>query len=352
MLKWVSLSLILASLAVWGYLHFSDGDQRVTSPLLKPQLWKLFEERFVEGGRVVDRENGNISHSEGQGYGMLLAEAAADRRAFDALWGWTRRVLWRDDMLFSWRYEPCGFGDKRCITDYNNATDGEILIAWALLRAYGRWGDPAYLASAKAIADATLRHAVVSRGGRLFLLPGESGFIEEGRVTLNPSYWVFPALEAFRDAGWPQWREVIASGRWLVEEGAFGRFALPADWTDLDAESLTPSEKFDPRYGYNAVRVLLHLAWSREGIPDNGLAGYEAFWQSSSPPPAWISLDGGGRADYGWSGGMAAIATLARAQVKGEALSPDRLPLPKEQEGYFSWALALLTRVAAAEGGR
>jgi len=34
-----------------------------------------------------------ISHSEGQGYGMLLAVAADDRPTFDLLWGWTRAQL-------------------------------------------------------------------------------------------------------------------------------------------------------------------------------------------------------------------------------------------------------------------
>ena len=49
--------------------------------------WPAFKARYMAPeGRIVDTGNGGISHSEGQGYGMLLAEAAGDRAAFDRLW--------------------------------------------------------------------------------------------------------------------------------------------------------------------------------------------------------------------------------------------------------------------------
>jgi len=353
MLRWVIICILLVALAVWGWSHFSAGTKRADAPVtLKPELWQAFEKKFVESGRVVDRENGGISHSEGQGYGMRMAEAAGDRAGFDALWGWTSRVLKRNDGLFSWRYEPCTYKDKRCITDTNNATDGEILIAWALLRAYARWEETAYLSSAKAIADATMKHSVVTRDGRRFILPGQIGFNEGDILTLNGSYWVFPALEAFSAAGWPLWDEVIASGLWLVENGRFGTFHLPPDWVDLKEQTLAPSQKFDPLYGYNAVRILLHMAWSYPGVGKQDLAGYEAFWHSRTPPPAWIRLDDGRTADYGLSTGMAAITTLAQARAYNKVLAPEALPLPGEDEGYFSWALSLLAQIAAAESAR
>ena len=54
-------------------------------PRLEADLWAAYAKRFVtDEGRVIDRENGNASHTEGQGYGMLLAEAAGDRARFDA----------------------------------------------------------------------------------------------------------------------------------------------------------------------------------------------------------------------------------------------------------------------------
>lgn len=101
-----------------------------------PQAWQGYKQRFVtSAGRVVDTANGQISHSEGQGYGMLLAVAANDRPTFERLWGWTRaNLMVRDDQLIAWRWTP---GQRPPITDMNNATDGDILIAWALRRSCG-----------------------------------------------------------------------------------------------------------------------------------------------------------------------------------------------------------------------
>ena len=94
--------------------------------------WRRYAERFLlPEGRIVDTGNKGISHSEGQGYGMLLAVAGGDRAAFDRLWGWTQRVLMvRGDGLAAWRWTPDGG-----VADRNNASDGDMLIAWALLRA-------------------------------------------------------------------------------------------------------------------------------------------------------------------------------------------------------------------------
>ena len=69
--------------------------------LQSPDLWQAYKSAFVSpGGRVVDNANGDISHSEGQGYAMLLAVAADDRSAFDEIWGWTRaQLMLREDGL-------------------------------------------------------------------------------------------------------------------------------------------------------------------------------------------------------------------------------------------------------------
>ena len=70
--------------------------------------WDAFKRTYMSAdGRVSDPENGWISHSEGQGWSMLLAVANNDPEAFERLWLWTRRNLQRsNDALFSWRYDP------------------------------------------------------------------------------------------------------------------------------------------------------------------------------------------------------------------------------------------------------
>ncbi|MFN6883459.1 glycosyl hydrolase family 8, partial [Proteus mirabilis] len=70
--------------------------------------WQQFKARYITPeGRVIDSANQNISHSEGQGYGMLMAVMSDDRQTFAQLWHWTAMSLYRGDLgLFKWRYEP------------------------------------------------------------------------------------------------------------------------------------------------------------------------------------------------------------------------------------------------------
>ena len=83
-----------------------------TSETFLPQddvagAWWLYKSVFVKDGRVIDQANGEVSHSEGQGYGMLAAVAADDREGFDALWRWTRQSLYvRGDALAAWKWDP------------------------------------------------------------------------------------------------------------------------------------------------------------------------------------------------------------------------------------------------------
>ncbi|MGR3269957.1 glycosyl hydrolase family 8 [Thalassococcus profundi] len=68
--------------------------------------WQGWRDRFLsDDGRVIDDENGRISHSEGQGFGALLAQAHGDREAFELIEDWTRRnLLVRQDSLMGWRW--------------------------------------------------------------------------------------------------------------------------------------------------------------------------------------------------------------------------------------------------------
>ena len=69
---------------------------------------------------------------------------------FDRIWGWTRaNLMVRDDALLAWRWEP---GKRPAVADMNNASDGDILVAWALAEAGEFWGDMSYRTAARRIA--------------------------------------------------------------------------------------------------------------------------------------------------------------------------------------------------------
>lgn len=312
--------------------------------------WERFRDRFLTAdGRVVDTGNGGISHSEGQGWTMLFAASFGDRAAFHLVHDWTRRILARpSDALFSWRYSP----DRRPpVDDPNNATDGDLYIAWALARAGQRWGDPALTAAAAAIGRDLLRLLTREIGGRLVLLPGAAGFEDERRIVLNPSYFVFPAFAALdRVAPDPRWRRLHKDGLILLRQARFGKWGLPPDWLAIHRADgrMAPAEGWPSRFSFDAVRVPLLLAWAGHGT-EPAVLGALRFWKDPAHPvpPAWTDLRTDGLAEYPASGGVRAIADFIADVVA--ARTGTNLPALAPEDDYYSAALKLLTAAARTE---
>ena len=126
--------------------------------------WTAYKDKFIEpSGRIVDTANSNISHSEGQGYGLLLAYLAENRGDFDTIWAFTRaEMLLRDDGLAVWKWDPAVTPH---VTDTNNATDGDLLIAYAVALAGRDWRRPDLLAAATTIASALAEGSVEDVAG-------------------------------------------------------------------------------------------------------------------------------------------------------------------------------------------
>lgn len=308
--------------------------------------WLKFRDRFVaDDGRVRDTGNKNISHTEGQGVAMLFAETFDDRTTFDRVWNWTRdKLRQHDGALFSWRWDP---GAKNPITDPNNATDGDMLIAWALTRAAQRWRAPVYAAEARSIIAAIREKLIVSTAGGLVLLPGVDGFRQKnGVVILNPSYYVYPALEAFaRLDPSPKWARLRYDGLRLLAKAGFGTWNLPPDWITIDAAGkIAPSTDPPPRFGYNAIRIPLYLVWGREATRQR-LAAEMRFWNGfgDKPVPAWVDVTNGALAPFPAPNGFQAIIDLVRTRL-GDKSAP--LPQIADTDDYYSASLILLAGIA------
>lgn len=225
--------------------------------------WAAYRDRFVmPDGRVVDDANSGISHSEGQGYGLLLAYSAGDRGAFERIFDFTRnQLLIRDDGLAAWKWDP---NANPHIVDVNNASDGDILIAYALGLAGKAWGEPRYTDAAAKLADAIGKNLIVTANGRPVLKPGVQGFAPpdrpDGTVVVNPSYWVFEAFPMLKELA-PDyaWDDLAKSGAEIAASARFGAAALPADWVSISSRGLEPAEGFPAVFGYNAIRIPLYL---------------------------------------------------------------------------------------------
>gem|GEM_PF-200987 len=317
-------------------------------------LWREYSARFVDpSGRVIDTGNGGISHSEGQGYGMLIAVAAGDRAGFDRMWAWTRAELGvRYDHLFGWKWDPA----RSRVVDANDASDGDLLIAWALAEAAAYWNDSGYLVDAtKIVADieSKLIRRYASPGA--VLLPAVTGFSENERPdgpVVNLSYWIFPALARLAQLdGRPEWADLTKTGLGLIETARFGSARLPVGWTSIGREAPALARGHKIRFGYNAIRIPLYMYWS-------GLTSQSIFRDLVD---AWESGPGGVRVIGGEGAvvdqplaeqGYGAIAALARCAANGQPFPADFYK-PRVNENYFPTTLHIMAIMAAiSRGGR
>lgn len=301
----------------------------------RDDFWAQFHERFITpSGRVIDNGNGNISHSEGQGYGLLLAVLNNDRKTFDALAGWTAQTLGRADIaLHSWKYDP---RQPNPIADRNNATDGDMLIAWGLSLGAKKWRAREHAERAKAIRRVIRSRLVVQRNGENLLLPGLDGFVEPQRVVINPSYYIWSALDHFRALdGEAVWAPVIDDGMKVLSRARYGAHGLPADWLQVDPTgALVPATDKPARFGFDAIRIPLYaVAGHRKALAEPVIAWWQSFG-SGQQVPAWIDLQSGEVAPYGLSAGGNAVKAVALGQPQPDVLAGD----------YYAAVLQLFAR--------
>jgi endoglucanase len=310
--------------------------------------WAVYRDRFVaEDGRVRDTGNKQVSHTEGQGWAMLFAESFDDHATFDRIWDWTRdRLARKDSALFAWRWDP---GSDNPVADSNNATDGDILIAWALARAAGHWHVAAYREAAHRIA-AEIRLKLIERvAGRMVLMPGSDGFkAKDGTVTVNPSYYVYPALaQLSRVDPSPQWVRLRRDGVALLAKARFGQWDLTPDWITISKAGEIAPDAAHPRFGFDAIRIPLYLIWGNEATVSR-LADAQRFWNSftDKPAPAWVDVKDGSVANFAAPNGFQAIIQLVRAW---HVPQPPPLPEIGDKDDYYSASLILLAGLARQE---
>jgi endoglucanase len=184
------------------------------------------------------------------------------------------------------------------------------------------------------------------------LLPATEGFTRETGIVVNPSYWVFPALQAFAaHDGEDLWIELIDSGLEVLRLARFGEWRLPPDWLELGEELGLP-EGFEPVFGYNAVRIPLYLVWS--GLPeqDQLLEPVRTFWagfDGRSPPAATVDLASGELAQHPLSSGGRAIMALARFGTVRPLSTWAMMGQLQPSDDYYASTLLLLSKLALAE---
>lgn len=316
--------------------------------LKTPGVWPAYKARFVtDQGRVLDTGNAFISHSEGQGYAMLLAVAANDRATFDRVWNWTRaNLMVRDDQLVAWRWEP---KQRPAVSDLNNASDGDILVAWALAEAAELWGDMSHRTAGRRIAVELARKLVLfkTKLGAI-LLPAVAGFHSDDRPdgpVVNLSYYVFPAF-ARLDLVAPEvdWAGLTQTGLDLLDLARTTPQTLPPDWISLKDGKARPADGFPPQFSYNAVRVPLYLAWAGIGEREH-YAPFMTLVERTRGAMAIVDVASGKDAGNFGDNGIGAIGALTACVWNGAKAPPEMLA-SHAAENYYPATMHMLALIA------
>jgi len=311
--------------------------------------WKTYQQTFVSAdGRVVDFFQNSISHSEGQGYGLLLAVMNGDRTAFERIFKWTSDNLQvRRDSLFAWSWGRRPNGGWNVI-DYNNASDGDILIAYALLKAADRWGHPPFREAALRIVRDIRAHLAVTAHDFQLIAPAYFGFNGQAGNTFNTGYLVLPAFAEFARADEEAfWQRTLKDSRRLLENAAFSRLNLPADWVAVENGRVTIAAARSPFFGYEAIRAPLYLAWHGNSGQLSAFTEYLRYVESAGYLPNRVNLvDGSVSVEEAPAGFYAVMGRCAqrldRAAQAQKLLQEAGSKVDREPKDYYSNTLFLL----------
>ncbi|MCB1389921.1 MAG: glycosyl hydrolase family 5 [Rhodobacteraceae bacterium] len=313
-------------------------------------VWEAWKAAYLQSdGRVVDGVQHNASHSESQGYGLLLATEFGDQDAFRRIFDWTESNLSiRGDGLLAWRYLP---NQSNPVPDLNNASDGDLFYAWGLVRAANRFNDRRYLARAQQAASALAERCIVpslANGAETVFLPAAQGFVHEDRVVFNPSY-IMPL--AMRE---------VATGTGVVElamtaqhaEGMLLRLAeggpVP-DWVQVTPTGIVPAEGFSTAAGYEAMRVPLYLVWSglnRHPAVTQMMRVYARTVQPGVPVPTRVDPASGSVLEASNDPGYRALAALVSCAGATGSVGSDMPPFDPSQP-YYPATLQMFAMIAA-----
>ena len=230
--------------------------------LTAAEAGRAFLDGYVDpDGRVVRRDQGDDTVSEGQAYAMLVAVAMDDQDTFNRVWSWTQQHLLRPDGTLSWRWQA------GAVVDPSSASDADLDTARALVLAGRSFSDPALTAAGRTMGTAILDvETVKTQLGRI-LVAGSWATTEP--YAYNPSY-ASPAAVEVLAAGSDddRWAELAAGSR-AITTAVLATADLPPDWAQVHRDG-----RVDPmpgaagrgnegvRYSYDATRLPLRFAES------------------------------------------------------------------------------------------
>lgn len=282
---------------------------------------RAFLSDYVVDGRVVRKDQGSDTVSEGQAYGMLLAVSVGDEATFDSIYSWTKANLVQPDGLMAWDWK-----DGKIIDD-EPASDADLDAARALVEAGKTFNKPDLTTAGNAVGKVILDKLTVTTGAGRILLPGLWAATTEP-YAYNPSYASPAAFSVLaQSSGDARWQELAAGSR-AVTTALLAKSALPPDWAQVHADGTVdqmPGARgtgTTVQYAYDAARLPLRYAESCDPADTAVAAKLAATLQRQSTVFAQLDLGGGAlTTDQSPLGYAARAASLAAAGQSDLALA-------------------------------
>lgn len=291
-------------------------------------------------GRVVRRDQGGDTVSEGQAYGLLTSVATSNAADFKLIWGWTDQHLSLPDGLLAWHWQ-----DGR-VKDPTPAADADVDAAWALDLASNRFGEPRYASDARRMAAAILdEETVVTPLGRVLV----AGTWARASVLVEPGYLspeAFGALGRLTgDRGWIQ----LASSAERIASHFISEGQLVPDWVSVGASgaisAVTGPETSSthPSYGLDAGRFAAWASVCSAPFRQAAASEWTVLRPSAEDRRFSISLGQDGKPESGYSNAAMAISDSAAADARGDtgdarALLDSAKALNKRYSTYYGSA--------------
>ncbi len=313
----------ISAISALTYTESSRGDIPLVyaEKDMLQEMWHSYKKEYIEPGtnRTLDKQQNNITTSEGQSYTMLRAVWMDDQETFDKSWQWTKNNLQRDDALFSWKFGqlPGGtYGIQDNVGGQNTATDGDSDIALSLLMAYSRWKDDKYLYDAKPIIGSIWEREVVMINDKPVLVANNLERDNPQRVIVNPSYFSPYAYKVFAHVDKNHdWNGLSDNSYALLKQISESKLntatsaGLPPDWVSIDRTTgeiqAVESPGLTTRFSFDAIRtpwrLALDYAWFKDERSRQLLASYKHLgteWQSKGQLVAAYNHNGTPAAVY------------------------------------------------------
>jgi len=302
---------------------------------------------YVDGdGRVVRRDQGGDTVSEGQAYALLLAVAANDRRRFESIWNWTREHLQQQSGLFAYRW-------TNGRADPTPAADADLQTAWALALGGEHFGEPQWTQASRQIATAVASTEIgYDDAGKPTLAAGPWA-VQQGQPTVvEPGYWTPQAATALGKLTGDHRLQALPGAdlhhlATLTDNGS----RLPPDWAQVgggaDPRPIGARDGSAPvQAGPDGLRALV---WTAADPAGRTLAG--RWWPlirttAQDAPQVW-TLDG--HPQQSDQAPLSAVAAAAAAHAAGDDKQRDALldradDIAQNFPTYYGTAWAALGR--------